>query len=46
MENHITYRKPGKKNDGATNRALSFKMISIQTGAGKQSQVWYMKIDN
>jgi len=46
MENHKTYRKPAKKIDGATNRALSFKMISIQIGAETQSQVWQMKIDN
>jgi hypothetical protein len=46
MENHVTYRKPAKKIDGATNRALSFRKTSIQIGAERQSQVWQMKTDN
>lgn len=46
MESHTIYRKPAKKDDGATNRALSFKMTSIQTGAGRQSQVSQMQTDN
>ena len=40
MEKHTIYRKPAKKDDGATNKALSLKMTSIQIWAGRQSQVW------